>query len=123
MSVISDKVYNLLLKIYPPLPFRRITKEHYVNYNGQRLFFDFYIKECGLLVEVQGQQHVEFNRLFHKDKRDFYNQKIRDNLKVRYIQEHEDLLLIRIYYNEDITKSLILSKINKAYDDKYGFAE
>lgn len=123
MSAISDKVYYILNEIFPPLPFRRVFKEHYINYRGHKLYFDFYIKSYGLLVEVQGIQHVEFNNFFHSDKRDFYKQKNRDNLKIRYVQEHDDLMLIRIYYDEDITKELILDKINRAYDDEYGFAE
>ncbi len=123
MSAISDKVHEILLKIYPPIPFKRVFEEHYVKYEGQRLFFDFYVKESGLLVEVQGQQHTEFNKFFHSDKRDFLNQKKRDNLKRKYVQENANFLLIRIYYNENITESLVLDKINKAFDDEYGFAE
>jgi hypothetical protein len=75
-----------------------------------------------LLVECQGQQHVKFVKHFHGTAENFRSQKFRDNLKIEYVQEN-NLYLIRLYENEEITKDLILDKTNRAYDSEYNFCD
>ena len=121
MSNQSDTVFELLKELFPH---NRIKAEYYVNYKGKRLFFDFYIRELGILIEVQGEQHNKFVKHFHGDKEVFLAQKNRDNLKIEYIQENQLLSLIRFNYNEEITKELLLKKINFVLDSKdYSFYE
>lgn len=120
MSKISDLVYNALKEMFPN---NRIIKEYYIKYKNTKLFFDFFIKDLGILVEVQGQQHVKFVAHFHGDKKKFYAQKRRDNLKIEYIEDKPRLRLIRFYYNEKITKDLIMEKIDKALENDSGFYE
>lgn len=114
------KVHYILNEIFPANPFNRIFSEHYVNYKGQRLFFDFYIKELSCFVECQGQQHTKFIRHFHGDKEKFLAQKFRDNLKIDYVQEN-DVYLVRFNYDELIDKELVMFKINKAMDSEFNF--
>jgi hypothetical protein len=106
--------------MFPPVPFKRIFEEHYVLYKKQKLYFDFFVRECSLLVECQGQQHFNYVKHFHGDRAGFLGQKKRDNLKIEYIQEN-DLYLIYINYNEEVTKELIYNKINRAMDSKDNF--
>lgn len=106
------------MKLFPSKPIKQVFCEHYVNYKGQKLFFDFYIKKLGVLIEVQGQQHTQFVKHFHRDKEAFLKQKERDNLKIIWA-EQEGLHLVRINYNEKITKSLILKKIKKAMEGNF----
>lgn len=122
MSEIAEKVYDILIGMFPTRLAPRVKKEVYVNYRGQRLYFDFYVKELDIYVEVQGQQHEKFIKHFHGDKETFNKQKRNDNLKIQYVQE-KDKCLIRFNYNEKITKSLIHKKINKALDSGSGFCE
>ena len=61
-SLLAKSVLQTLKEIFPHT---RITEEYYVNYSGQRLFFDFQISTLNILVEVQGIQHKEFNKYFH----------------------------------------------------------
>lgn len=110
MSKQADEVFKLLKELFPH---NRIKAEHYVNYKGQKLFFDFYIQEFNLFIEVQGQQHTKFVKHFHGNKEVFLVQKNRDNLKIEYVQENKTRSLIKIYYNEKITKSLILKRISE----------
>lgn len=117
MSLISNKVYKLLGEVFP---LNIILKEHYVNYKGTKLFFDFFIKDLGILVEVQGEQHTRFIKHFHEDKQKLITQKKRDNLKIEYAQE-KDILFVRFNFDEEITEELILRKIYKAFDE--GFYE
>ena len=114
-------MFKLLKELFP---YNRIKAEYYVNYRGKRLFFDFYIRELGILIEVQGQQHNKFVKHFHGNKKVFLAQKSRDNLKIEYVQNDKFLSLIRFNYDEEITKELLRKKINFVLDSKsYGFYE
>lgn len=122
MSAIASKVQSILSELFPANPHKRVFEEHFINYKGQRLFFDFFIKELGCFIECQGLQHTKFVRHFHGTAENFRAQKFRDNLKIEYVQE-KGMYLIRLYENEDIGGDLILNKINKAFDDEYNFCE
>lgn len=113
MSKIADDLYASLKRLFPRYT---IVKEVYVKYKQTRLFFDFFIKEFGLYIEVQGQQHVLFNAHFHGTKENYWAQKKRDNLKIEYTQQNDNLSLVRFYYSEKITDALIMNKIDKALD-------
>lgn len=120
MSVIARKVHCILKEIFPANPFNRIFCEHYVNHKGERLFFDFFIKELLCFVECQGQQHTKFVKHFHGKKENFLAQKFRDNLKIDYVQKN-NMYLVRFNYDEVINKQLVIFKINKTMDSKLNF--
>lgn len=113
MSAIAEKVYKLLKKIFPH---NVIVEEHYVRFKGVKLFFDFFIKDLNVLVEVQGQQHSKFIRHFHGNRDGFVAHKKRDNLKVEFSQK-ENIAFVRIYYDENVTKKLVMNKIYKAIEE------
>lgn len=111
MSKIADDVYSSIKVLFP---FDTIIPEYYIQYKNNKLFFDFYIKSLGILIEVQGKQHTEFVRHFHGDKEKFYGQKRRDNLKMEYC-ENENLTLVYFHDTIDkITNELILNRIYEA---------
>ncbi len=116
----ATQVQSILLEMFPSRPFAQVVCEYYVNFQGRRLFFDFYVKSINLFVEVQGRQHTKFVKHFHQDKETFLQQKERDNLK-RIWAERNGYLFIRINYNEKVTKKLIVDKIYKAMHDSEGF--
>ena len=122
MSVIANQVQSALNKLFPANPHRRVFEEHFVSYKGQKLFFDFYIKELSCFIECQGRQHFEFVKHFHGTVENFKAQKYRDNLKIEYVQEN-GMLLVRLYENENIDENLILRKINTAMDSEYCFCD
>jgi len=111
MSAIANKVYDLIKELFP---YNTIVKEHYINYKGTRLFFDFIIKDLGVYIEVHGRQHFEYVKHFHETKEKFLGQKKRDNLKIEYIQENEKLCLARFYDGEKLDKEKVLQRINEA---------
>lgn len=118
MSVIANQVQSILSELFPANPYKRVFVEHYVNYKGQRLFFDFFITELSVFIEIQGAQHKKFIKHFHGTAEAFYNQKFRDNLKIQYVQEN-GFCLARFYDTEDITSTLVYDKINKAMEDTF----
>lgn len=78
MSSFEDKIDGLIRQVLPS--YRYIT-QHCVQYNNTKLFFDFYIPDLKLIIEVQGNQHYQFNKFFFKDKKVFRQALHRDNLK------------------------------------------
>jgi len=92
MSKIADEV---LAFIKENLGLYTIKYEYFVFYRGVRLFFDFYLPELGLLVEVQGEQHDAFVEHFHIDNAGYMAYKKRDRFK-REWAEQEGLLLLEL---------------------------
>jgi len=117
MSEISKQLFDAYKEVFPHLT---IVSEKYVIYKGYRLFFDFYIRELNLYIEVQGEQHSKFNKHFYSDAEDFQQQKMRDNLKVEYVQNDPLLHLIRFYHDEVITKALVLKRFNEVFNTEDG---
>lgn len=107
----ANGVHKLLIETFPLCT---IFNEHSVKYEDHQLYFDFYVKDYGLLFEIQGRQHSEFVEHFHGDSRGFIASKKRDNLKVAYCEEN-NLTLVIINYDEKInTQEELLKKINEA---------
>ncbi len=118
MSAIANKVYGLLKELFP---YNVIIKEHYLYYKGTRLFFDFFVKDLGIHIEVQGRQHFEFVKHFHGSKETFFKQRDRDNLKIEYIQENKKFCLVRFYDGENLNKDNVLERIVKALSLEEGY--
>ena len=111
MSKIADSVFSCLQELFPH---HNIIKEHYVNYKGVRLFFDFYIRDLGVLIECQGAQHTQFVKHYHGTRENFLSQKKRDNLKVEFIEDTH-FVLVLFYDNIDaITPELVLDRVYAA---------
>ena len=61
-------------EVFPPWTLSR---------KGVRLEFDIVMPSHRILIEVQGPGHYRFTKGWHKSKRDFVEQKLRDRLKLR----------------------------------------
>ena len=109
MSKLSEETHGLLKEVFPH---NMIVQEYYVNYAGKRLFFDFYIKELDVLIEVQGRQHDRFVKHFHEDRQGFLASKRRDNFKRAYCEEN-DMVLIEIRSSDELYEDELLDRIWK----------
>lgn len=118
MSVIAKKVVDAVRKVFK---YNTVLEEWHVNHKGQRLFFDVFIKDLGVLIEIQGRQHFEFVKHFHGSREGFLEQKKRDNLKIALVEENKRLCLARFNYDEDITEELVLKRIHEALDSEVGY--
>jgi len=118
MSKQANSIYTVLKELFPH---NIILKEQYIYYKGTRLFFDYFIKDLGIFIEVQGKQHTEFVPHFHGDKKGYLKYKNRDNLKIQYVEEHDRYCLARIFYNEKVSKKMVLKKIHAALESKRSF--
>lgn len=109
MSKLSDNTYAFLRKTFPH---NIITTEHYVKYGNSRLFFDFYIKDLGVLIEAQGRQHDEFVKHFHNDRETFLSAKKRDNLKKEYC-EKRGFVLLEIRSEKELDREKFIERARK----------
>lgn len=96
-SKLAIKIENLIKQSFPN--FRYIT-EYSIKVEGSFLYFDYFIPELNLFIEVNGQQHYNFILFFHKNKMSFADQKYRDILKNQWVIDHK-LKLLSLSY-EDI---------------------
>ncbi|CAG8559855.1 42297_t:CDS:2 [Gigaspora margarita] len=64
------------------------------------LELDIYYPQYGFAIEVQGKQHEQYVKRFHKNKEDFEMQLVRDQLK-RELCDENWIVLIEIWYYED----------------------
>lgn len=118
MSEIANNVVGVVKGLFE---YNIIMLEWYVNYKSQRLFFDIFIKDLGVLIEVQGRQHFEFVKHFHGSIEGFIEQKKRDNLKLEYVEENKKLCLVRFNYDDRISRALVLERINDALESEGGY--
>lgn len=52
-----------------------------VRIPGENLILDFFIPSVKLVIECHGRQHTAHVKFFHRTKRDFHQQQIRDERK------------------------------------------
>jgi hypothetical protein len=77
---------------------------------GSVLYADFFIPSRKLIIEVNGKQHDEYTKFFHKNKLEFYKAKSRDRNKKDWC----DLNAITIVYlNHNETEEEWVTKINE----------
>jgi len=89
------------------------------GYRSGRHKADWFIKDLGIVIEVMGEQHKNLVRFGNISKElaltNLLNTRSRDSMK-RAALENEGYTYIEIWYDEDISESLLINKINKALD-------
>ena len=111
MSKGAKALLEIVQQIYPN---QKVDLEHNVAKVGG-LFVDIYLPRLGLGFEYDGIQHFEYNEHFHGSRESFIKAKRRDAEKDQRCEE-EGIVLIRVAYNEEMTKELVLGKIEVALD-------
>ncbi len=81
-------------------PLEQILEEIALPGSGY-LSADFFLPHWNLVVEVHGQQHYCFSKLFHRDRNDFLAGKVRDRVKREWC-ELNGITLVELPYNEDL---------------------
>lgn len=95
-SLLAKSVLQSLKHAFPNT---RINSEYYINYQGQKLFFDFHLPNLNIVVEVQGIQHTEFNPHFHGTAENFKASRRRDRMKTEWC-DINDMTLVCVNYKE-----------------------
>ena len=76
----------------------------------KHLSLDFNIPLRKLAIEVQGQQHFNFNPFFHKSRADFINSKKNDRMKREWCEINNIALVALIYNEQDNWKNQLTPK-------------
>ena len=109
MSKGAKKLLEIVQQIYPN---HRIELEYNVAERGA-LFVDIYLPRLQIGFEYDGVQHFEYNEHFHSSRENFIQAKRRDAEKDQRCEE-KGITLVRVAYNEDMNRELIVSKIEEA---------
>lgn len=109
MSKGAKELLAIVKKLYP---FQRVELEHNVAKHGA-LFIDIYLPRLKIGFEYDGQQHFEYSEHFHGSRENFIKAKRRDAEKDQRCEE-EEITLIRVAYNEELTEELVLTKLEEA---------
>ncbi len=102
-----------LLKIVQELyPYQRVELEHNVAERGA-LFLDIFLPRLKIAFEFDGEQHFQYIEHFHGSRDGFVRAKKRDVEKDELCKTR-GITLVRVAYNEEMTKTLIHDKIDEA---------
>ncbi len=116
LSIRMSKGCEELLEIVKSIfPNQRVVLEHNVAINGG-LFLDIYLPQLNVAFEFDGEQHFTYSEHFHGSLDAFRASKKRDSLKTARCQEL-GIALVRVRYDEKMTKDLVLSKLQQALDN------
>lgn len=94
-STYHTNALALLKSLYP---LDQILEE--VSVPGEQMFLDLYLPGRKLVIEVNGQQHYEYNSHFYADKSEWRQAVLRDKRKQEWC-EINGLDLVVLGYNED----------------------
>jgi hypothetical protein len=106
----AEEVYEILKKIYPNY---KIDVELYFNSEGNKLYWDFFIRELKVAVECHGRQHYEFVEHFHGDRMGFIQGQRRDRMKKDYAIEN-DIAMVEISYKDKLSVDFVRDKVMEA---------
>jgi hypothetical protein len=75
---------------------------------GTALSLDFYNSSKKVAVEVQGLQHTQYVKFFHRNKLQYLKQLKRDDKKLKFC-EINSIILIEIYPKDVVNRELFLN--------------
>lgn len=102
VSTGHSKARQLLREIFPlDEIFEEVTLPGSQTRKNGLLYADFYLRSRSIIVEVQGEQHEEFNGFFHKDKMQFFRGQVRDANKREWC-ELNGITLIELPVSETV---------------------
>jgi len=111
---VSKGAKELLELVQQIFPNQRIELEHNVAERGA-LFVDIYLPRLKVGFEFDGQQHFEYCEHFHGSRENFIKAKKRDAEKDDRCRD-KGITLIRVAYNEEMTKDLVLGKLEDMWN-------
>jgi len=74
---------------------------------GTRMTLDFYNASRNIAVEVDGNQHYQFNKFFHSNSRQNFLAQLQRDDKKEYFCEINQIRLARILESDNLNKSLL----------------
>ena len=110
-SKLHKSVYTIVKECYPN---ESIRQEEPIKVDGKTLFLDIYIPRIKLAIECDGKQHDQYSQFYHGNAAGFAQQKKNDIAKREYC-ENQDITLVRIKYDDKLSKENVMDKILEAF--------
>lgn len=111
MSKGAQQLLEIVQSIFPN---QTVVKEYNIADRGA-LFLDIFLPHLNIAFEYDGRQHYEYNEHFHGSREAFLAAKKRDVAKT-IACEQNDITLVRIRYDDPMTREFILERIDEALD-------
>ncbi len=111
MSKGCEELLAIVKLIFPN---QKIILEHNIAQTGG-LFLDIYLPQLNVAFEFDGIQHFTYSEHFHGSPDAFRASKKRDAQKTARCEEL-GISLVRVRYDEEMTKDLVVSKLQQALD-------
>lgn len=112
MSKGSEELLELVKEVFPH---QKIELEYNIAERGA-LFLDIYIPALKVAFEFDGEQHFRFCEHFHDTRENFIAAKKRD-VKKDIRCDELGITLIRVAYNETMSKELLLKKLEGEWNE------
>lgn len=109
-SKLENRIFALLNQLFKDEYINNGYYSWLVSPKGMPLQLDRYYPDIKLAFEIQGQQHLEWTKYYHKKKTDFEYLQLCDSIKGQTCAKR-GITLIHIKYNETLSRELILSKL------------
>jgi len=113
MSKGCDQLLSIVQLVFPN---QKIILEHNIAQTGG-LFLDIYLPQLSVAFEYDGEQHFAYSKHFHGSQEAFRAAKKRDLTKTLRCQEL-GISLVRVRFDEEMTRELIINKLQEALDKK-----
>ena len=110
----SKGAEELLAIVQEIFPHQRVELEYNVATRGG-LFLDIYLPRLKVGFEYDGQQHFEYCEHFHGSRENFLRARRRDAEKDE-LCEQQGITLIRVAYNEEMSRELVLNKLEEEWN-------
>lgn len=107
---LSHGALALLEIIQDIFPNQIIEYEYHI---GNQLRLDYFLPRLGIAFEFDGEAHFNYIEHFHGDRKGFIRAQRRDRDKDERCEE-EGIVLIRVAYDEPMTRENVLAKIEEA---------
>jgi very-short-patch-repair endonuclease len=105
----ADELLTIVKQLFPN---QRIELEYNVADRGA-LFLDIFLPRLNLAFEYDGEQHFHYIEHFHGSRMGFAKARKRD-LEKDEICKKRGITLIRVAYNEEMTKDTVSKKLEEA---------
>jgi very-short-patch-repair endonuclease len=105
----SKELLEIVQQLFPN---QRVELEYNIASQGG-LFLDIYLPRLKIAFEYDGPQHFTYSKHFHGNREAFFKARHRDAEK-NELCEQRGITLIRVAYNESMTKEDIMNKLEGA---------
>lgn len=103
-------LYEICKSLYGTV-FEEVAFPRCYSKKGALLRFDIYIPKKKILIEYQGLEHFEFNKFFHKTRKEFRNAQLRDLRKKAFCSKFK-YILVEFCYDDKIFAHEVKMKID-----------